>query len=99
MSLPRQLKRPGNRALHEFSFSSEGLLTKKAMFEVPPFGFISARRIHPDGKWGVSFSYRLTGMPAQDDFFMLRVVQMDGETAWTSPIWIGAPKAMREGTR
>ena len=99
MGLPRQLKRPGNRSLHEFSFSVEELLQKKATFAVPQFGFVSARRLSAEGKWDVVFRYRPTNTPAQDDFYMLRIIQLDGETAWTSPIWIGAPQTARKGTR
>jgi hypothetical protein len=30
-----------------------------------------------------------TKPPAQDDYFYLRVAQIDGEAAWVSPVWIG----------
>jgi hypothetical protein len=50
---------------------------------------ILARRIRATGDWDVSFSYRPNEPPQQDDYFYLRVIQIDGEAMWTSPIWIG----------
>jgi hypothetical protein len=81
--------RPPDTPAHEISFRPGDLDRTKARFELSPNGVILARRIRATGDWDVSFSYRPNEPPQQDDYFYLRVIQIDGEAMWTSPIWIG----------
>jgi hypothetical protein len=84
------LPRPPEKAqVHETRFKIGDLGLKPARVVLTPDAIVLARKANPDGKWDVSFSYRPTRKPALNDYYYLRVVQIDGETAWTSPIWIG----------
>ncbi|HEX4949522.1 MAG TPA: DUF3604 domain-containing protein [Blastocatellia bacterium] len=76
------ITQPGATALHEYSFKVNDVAAQQGSFEVPKFGFIYARKINAAGRWDAAFSYRPTKAPAQDDYFYLRVVQVDGEAAW-----------------
>jgi hypothetical protein len=58
--------------------------------------FVYARKARTNGAWDVSFSYRPTKAPAQDDYYYLRVAQIDGEAAWVSPIWIGEQSSAKK---
>jgi hypothetical protein len=80
---------PEGSAVHEVSFRPRELNRTKARFELSPDGVVLVRRIRPTGDWDVAFDYRPGEPPQPDDYFYLRVVQIDGEVAWTSPIWIG----------
>ncbi len=75
--------------LEEVSFRPGSLERNKARFELSPDGVVLARRIRSTGDWDVSFAYRPGEPPQPDDYFYVRVVQIDGEAAWTSPVWIG----------
>jgi ribosomal protein S19E (S16A) len=39
---------------------------------------------------------RSTRPPAQDDYFYMRVAQIDGEAAWVSPVWIGEQSSAKK---
>jgi hypothetical protein len=80
---------PPTTAVHEVGFRINELARTKARFELNPHGVVLARRIRATGDWDVSFEFRPSDPPAQNDYFYLRVVQIDGEAVWTSPIWIG----------
>ncbi len=87
---------PSLRSVHEISFRVDEVAQKKGKFELTPFATIFARKAKANGSWDASFSYRPTQAPAQDDYYYLRVVQIDGEAAWTSPIWIGEQTSPRK---
>ena len=38
--------------------------------------------------WECEFSHDRTGKPGDTDFYYVRVIQRDGEMAWSSPIWV-----------
>lgn len=80
---------PSQVRLHEITFNVDDVVREKRKFEITPYAFVFARKAKAKGPWDVSFSYRPTSLPAPDDYYYLRVVQMNGESAWTSPIWIG----------
>jgi hypothetical protein len=37
----------------------------------------------------LNVQYRPVRAPAPDDYYYPRIIQVDGEAAWTSPVWIG----------
>jgi hypothetical protein len=39
---------------------------------------------------------RSTRPQAQDDYFYMRVAQIDGEAAWVSPVWIGEQSSAKK---
>ncbi len=80
---------PSNVRLHEISFKIDEVARERARFDLTPFATVMARKTRANGSWDVSFGYRPTKPPVQDDYYYLRVVQINGEAAWTSPIWIG----------
>jgi hypothetical protein len=80
---------PSRKPLHEISFKVSEVAQQQAEFKPAPDVFIYARKARANAPWDVSFSYRPTAAPAQDDYYYLRVVQIDGEVAWVSPVWIG----------
>jgi hypothetical protein len=57
---------------------------------------MDARQARANGAWDVSFSYCPTKTLAQDDCYYPRVVQIDGEAAWVSPVWIGEQTSSRK---
>jgi uncharacterized protein DUF3604 len=80
---------PGRKAIHEINFKVSEVAERQAEFKPAPNVYVYARKARANAPWDVSFSYRPTGPPAQDDYFYLRVTQIDGEVAWVSPVWIG----------
>ena len=46
-----------------------------------------------DTPWDVSFHYR--SVAEKNDCNYLRVLQIDGETVWGSPIWVGQEPEQR----
>ncbi len=87
---------PQRTPLHEVSFKLNDVAQKQGEFKVTPNAFVYARKARANGAWDVSFSYRPTKAPAQDDYYYLRVVQIDGEVAWVSPIWIGEQSSSKK---
>jgi hypothetical protein len=81
---------PPETAVHETAFRVRDLAETTARVDVGSDAVILARRIRADGEWDVAFDYRPAEPPQQDDYFYLRVIQIDGGAVWTSPIWIGA---------
>ena len=43
--------------------------------------------VDPDGPMDVEFSYADRVEPQPGDYYYLRVMQLDGHIAWTSPVW------------
>ncbi len=80
---------PQRAPLHETTFKLSEIAQKQGEFKLTPNAFVYARKARANGAWDVAFSYRPTKAPAQDDYYYLRVVQIDGEAAWVSPVWIG----------
>jgi uncharacterized protein DUF3604 len=87
---------PSRTPLHEVSFKLSDVAQHQAEFKVTPNAFIYARKARANGAWDVSFSYRPAKVPAQDDYYYLRVVQIDGEAAWVSPVWIGEQSSSKK---
>ncbi len=88
---------PSRKPIHEVSFKVSEAAQKQADFNPAPNMFIYARKARANAPWDVSFSYRPTKAPAQDDYYYLRVVQIDGEVAWVSPVWIGEQSSAKKG--
>ncbi|MFL2519475.1 MAG: DUF3604 domain-containing protein [Candidatus Azotimanducaceae bacterium] len=57
-----------------------------------PFGIyqdvVSLRRVAANGPEAVTFSWQDQGS-VQGDYYYVRVTQVDGAMAWSSPVWIG----------
>ena len=57
-----------------------------------PFGIyqdvVSLRRVAANGPEEVTFSWQDQGS-VQGDYYYVRVTQVDGAMAWSSPVWIG----------
>ena len=87
---------PQRTPVHEATFKLSDVAQKQAEFKLTPNAFIYARKARANGDWDVAFSYRPTKAPAQDDYYYLRVVQVDGEAAWVSPVWIGEQSAAKK---
>jgi hypothetical protein len=58
-----------------------------AKFDVTPFARVLGRRVSTKGQWDVTFHYRPERAPQPGDYYYLRAVQIDGEAAWSSPVW------------
>lgn len=84
---------PGREAKYQASFTLQELTKQRQKFELTPRSFIFAQSASLDAPWNASFTYRPAKPPAQDDYYYLRVVQVDGEAAWSSPIWIGEERS------
>ncbi len=87
---------PQRTPLHETAFKLSDVAQKQAEFKLAPNAFVYARKARANGDWDVAFSYRPTKTPAQDDYYYLRVVQIDGEAAWVSPVWIGEQSSAKK---
>ena len=90
---------PDETRLHERGFTLGEIGDKKAEWQVVPRAFVYARRTRSSSSSDVSFQYRPSKPAAQDDYYYLRVVQLDGEAAWTSPVWIGEAKSPKKTPR
>lgn len=88
---------PSRKPQHEISFKLSDVAGKRAEFNPAPNAYMYARKARANAPWDVSFSYRPTRAPAQDDYYYLRVVQIDGEVAWVSPVWIGEQTSTKKG--
>jgi hypothetical protein len=82
---------PQRAPLHEVDFKLGDVAQKQGEFKLTPNAFVYARQARANGEWDVSFRYRPAKAPARDDYYYLRVVQIDGEAAWVSPVWVGGP--------
>ncbi len=80
---------PSRIAAHQVSFAVADLAAKKGRFEITPEAIVFAQRVRADPPWDVAFAYRPAKPLVQDDYLYVRVVQMDGETAWVSPVFVG----------
>ena len=87
---------PSRKAIHEINFKVNEVAERQAEFKPAPNVYVYARKARANAPWDVSFSYRPTRPPAQDDYFYLRVVQIDGEAAWVSPVWIGEQSSAKK---
>ena len=50
---------------------------------------VSLQIFDPDGSLDQDFSYTDLGDRAAGDYYYLRITQIDGEQAWSSPWWVG----------
>lgn len=50
---------------------------------------ITLQLVNPNAPMDASFDYADTSDPRQGDYYYLRVTQLDGAHAWSSPIWVG----------
>jgi len=50
---------------------------------------VTSRFINPTGALDQEFAYTDTDSPEPGDYYYVRVKQLNGHTAWSSPIWVG----------
>ena len=50
---------------------------------------IAAQLVNPDGPMDYDFSYTDKEEPRDGDYYYVRVKQLDGDMAWSSPWWVG----------
>jgi hypothetical protein len=56
---------------------------------------VTAQLLPGDAARDQSFEYVDLADPAAGDYYYLRVTQVDGAMAWSSPVWFGEPTAQR----
>ncbi len=54
---------------------------------------ITTRLIDPDRQWDQEFEYVDSESPQRGDYYYVRVNQLNGHAAWSSPIWVGGYSA------
>ena len=79
---------PGEKAKHMVGIRLGDIVSRQMRHDFTPTTSIIARTVNPQGDWDVAFSYLPTVKPEPNDYYYLRVVQLDGEMAWSSPVWI-----------
>jgi hypothetical protein len=57
---------------------------------------VYARKVKANGAWDIAVSYRSAKWAAQDNYYYLHVVQVDGEVVWVSPMWIGEQRSAQK---
>ena len=50
---------------------------------------VALQILREKGTREMEFSYRDAGQAADGDYYYIRVTQVDGEQAWSSPVWVG----------
>lgn len=71
-----------------FNQMSQGIVTK----ELPVDRYrdtISAQFVKPDAPMDGELDYQDRSNPQPGDYYYLKVTQLDGARAWSSPIWVG----------
>ena len=66
----------GNRILHEFQVGEH-------------VDAIGLQAVDPAGSLDQSFQFTDLESPGQGDYYYVRVTQLDGGRAWSSPFWVG----------
>jgi hypothetical protein len=76
-----------------FSEMNQGIVTKELPVD-RHIDWISAQLVNRAAPLDGELDYRDMGNPQPGDYYYLRVTQLDGARAWSSPIWVGgeAPK-------
>jgi hypothetical protein len=84
---------PASVAMLSFSEMNQGIVTKELPVD-RHIDWISAQLVNRAAPLDGELDYRDTGNPQPGDYYYLRVTQLDGARAWSSPIWVGgeAPK-------
>lgn len=80
-----QLKRDGS-----FSWSKPGAIKNGYMEKmgVKPSFFVECDMVNPEGAKDYELKYQDRGPLKSGDYYYLRVEQLDGNKAWSSPVWI-----------
>lgn len=81
---------PSRAKVAEVSFGVNEVATKKLKFDLKPWATAFARKVSARRPWDGGFTYKPAKAPAANDYFYVRLTEIDGETAWSSPVWIGA---------
>jgi hypothetical protein len=79
---------PAATVLFPFNEMTEGLLTRDLPVERHA-DKISVQFVNPRGPMDGSFEYVDRGTPRPGDYYYLRVSQVNGARAWSSPVWVG----------
>jgi hypothetical protein len=91
-STPQKFRRPAKippaRVVLPFRNTSRGRLRRE--FQVDRYtDSITLRFVNPDGAMERTFEFMDLEPVRQGDHYYVRVQQLDGATAWSSPIWVG----------
>ncbi|MCZ6675446.1 MAG: DUF3604 domain-containing protein, partial [Verrucomicrobia bacterium] len=91
---PPSIRTPANIPAHNVAFTLSQLRkTGKAVAEVEIDDFytdtITLQRVISDPPISHHFEYLDTDNPQHGDYYYLRVTQINGHQAWSSPIWVG----------
>jgi len=80
-----QLKQNGH-----FFWTKPGAVSHPYMAKmgVQPAFFLECEMVNPEGPMDLEFSYRDLGPLRPGDYYRLRMEQLDGNKAWSSPVWI-----------
>jgi len=76
----------------DFTVRLSGLVDGLAAHELRMERFVdrvTLETVDPDGALDMDFSYTDLENPRSGDYYYLRVTQLDGGRAWSSPFWIG----------
>ena len=89
---PAAFRRPAQLPAESFTFRVGDALAGKAQHTINVEHFVDTvalRAIDVDGALDQSFAFTDPAPPKHGDYYYVRVRQLDGGTAWSSPIWIG----------
>ena len=73
-------------------FALRELTDGKSRWDREVTGFresVTLRRLRTDSALDHEFEFTDTDSPRQGDYYYVRVKQLDGGMAWSSPIWVG----------
>ncbi|MBX9602455.1 MAG: DUF3604 domain-containing protein [Bryobacteraceae bacterium] len=82
---------PGSTAIFPFHEMTEGLLTRDLPVDRHA-DKITVQLVNPEAPLDGSFEYVDRSSPRPGDYYYLRVIQVNGARAWSSPIWIGGER-------
>ena len=89
---PPAFRKPARLAAESFTFRLGDALTGKAKHDIHVEHFVdevTLRSIDPRGSFDESFDFTDPVKPRQGEYYYVRVRQLDGGSAWSSPVWVG----------
>ena len=89
---PSQIRSPAALPAEAFTHSMEDIVAGTAVHEMQVERFtdtVTARLIDPRGKLDQAFEYTDNDSPEPGDYYYVRIKQLNGQMAWSSPIWVG----------
>ena len=96
------------RPLHDvpaadFTLTLDGLEKGRLEHEMPPVGEhvdrVSLQVVNPDAPLDQKLQYTDLDAKGDGDYYYVRVTQLDGARAWSSPFWVGGKSGRGRPTR